>query len=66
MGYRNRARTRTWDTRVGTIELAIPKVRPRTYVPSLLHPRRRAEQALLALSRKRMCTAPRRGGSTSW
>jgi len=27
---------RTWDTRVGTIELAIPKVRPGTYFPSLL------------------------------
>ena len=40
---------RTWDTRVGTIELAIPKVRPGTYFPSLLQPRRRAEQALLAV-----------------
>lgn len=47
--YRNGTRTRTWDTRVGTIELAIPKVRPGTYFPSLLHPRRRAEQALLAV-----------------
>ena len=34
--------------RVGTIELAIPKVRPGTYFPSLLYPRRRAEHALLA------------------
>ena len=34
---------------VGTIELAIPKVRPGTYFPSLLQPRRRAEQALLAV-----------------
>lgn len=48
-GYRNGTRTRTWDTRVGTIELAIPKVRPGTYFPSLLQPRRRAEQALLAV-----------------
>src|SRR5512139_88301 len=47
--YRNGYRTRTWDTRVGTIELAIPKVRPGTYFPSLLQPRRRAEQALLAV-----------------
>jgi len=47
--YRNGARTRTWDTRMGTIELAIPKIRPGTYFPSLLHPRRRAEQALLAV-----------------
>src|SRR3954468_489908 len=48
-GYRNGTRTRTWDTRVGTIELAIPKVRPGTYFPSLLQPRRRAEHALLAV-----------------
>ena len=34
-----------WDTRMGTIELAIPKVTPCTYVPSLLQPRRRAEHA---------------------
>jgi len=47
--YRNGYRTRTWETRVGTIELAIPKVRPGTYFPSLLQPRRRAEHALLAV-----------------
>jgi transposase-like protein len=47
--YRNGYRTRIWDTRVGTIELAIPKVQPGTYSPSLLEPRRRAEQALLAV-----------------
>jgi putative transposase len=47
-GHRNGYRMRTWDTRVGTIELAIPKVRPGTYFPSLLQPRRRAEHALLA------------------
>ena len=47
--YRNGYRTRTWDTRVGTIELAIPKVRPGTYFPSRLQPRRRAEHALLAV-----------------
>jgi len=46
---RNGTRPRTWDTRVGTVELAIPKVRPGTYFPSLLHPRRRAEQALLGV-----------------
>ena len=31
--YRNGYRTRTWDTRVGTIELAIPKVRPGDVFP---------------------------------
>jgi putative transposase len=48
-GWRNGTRTRTWDTRMGTIELAIPKVKPGTYFPSLLQPRRRAEHALLAV-----------------
>jgi transposase-like protein len=48
-GYRNGSRLRTWDTRVGTIDLAIPKVRTGTYFPSLLQPRRRAEQALLTV-----------------
>jgi transposase-like protein len=47
--FRNGTRTRTWDTRMGTIELAIPKVKPGTYFPSLLQPRRRAEHALLAV-----------------
>jgi transposase-like protein len=47
--YRNGTRLRTWDTRMGTIELAIPKIRPGTYFPSLLQPRRRAEHALLAV-----------------
>jgi transposase-like protein len=44
--YRNGYRTRSWDTRVGTIELAIPKLRTGSYFPSLLEPRRRAERAL--------------------
>src|SRR5438477_5424294 len=46
--YRNGYRTRTWDTRVGTIELKVPKVTAGTYFPSLLEPRRRAEKALQA------------------
>ncbi len=47
--HRNRYRTRTWDTRVGTLELRVPKVAPGTYFPSLLEPRRRAERALAAV-----------------
>jgi transposase-like protein len=42
-------RTRRWDTRVGTIELKIPKVSAGAYFPSLLEPRRRAEKALHAV-----------------
>ena len=47
--YRNGYRTRRWDTRVGTIELKIPKVTSGAYFPSLLEPRRRAEKALHAV-----------------
>jgi hypothetical protein len=46
---RNGVREREWDTRVGTMELAIPKLRQGSYFPSLLEPRRRHERALLAV-----------------
>jgi len=47
---RNGYRTRDWDTRVGTVELAIPKLRHDSYFPAwLLEPRRRAEQAMVAV-----------------
>ena len=47
--YRNGYRTRPWDTRVGTLDLQVPKVREGSYFPSLLEPRRRSERALLAV-----------------
>ena len=43
---RNGYRSRAWDTRVGTMELQIPKLREGSYFPSLLEPRRRSERAL--------------------
>jgi transposase-like protein len=46
---RNGYRQRRWDTRVGELELAIPKLRTGSYFPSFLEPRRRAEQALVAV-----------------
>ncbi len=47
---RNGYRSRPWDTRVGTIDLQIPKLRQGTYFPGwLLEPRRRAEKALTAV-----------------
>jgi putative transposase len=46
---RNGYRPRPWDTRVGTLELAIPKLRTGSYFPSWLEPRRRAEQALVGV-----------------
>lgn len=59
---RNGYRTRRWDTRVGTIEeLAVPKLRRGVYSPEfLLTPRRRAEQALVAV----VCQAYVEGVST--
>jgi putative transposase len=46
---RNGYRPRTWDTRVGSLELQVPKLRQGSYFPSWLEPRRRAEQALVAV-----------------
>ena len=47
---RNGYRARPWDTRVGSIELQLPKLRQGTYFPGwLLEPRRRAEKALTAV-----------------
>jgi putative transposase len=46
---RNGYRRREWDTRVGTIELAIPRLRTGSFFPSFLEPRRRSEQALVAV-----------------
>lgn len=48
-GQRNGYREREWDTRVGTIELQVPRVRDGSYFPSLLDPRKRAERALVAV-----------------
>jgi transposase-like protein len=47
---RNGYRLRDWDTRAGSIELAIPKLRTGSYFPEwLLERRRRAEQALVSV-----------------
>jgi len=46
---RNGYRTRPWDTRAGTIDLALPKLRSGSYFPGwALTPRKRSEQALVA------------------
>jgi putative transposase len=46
---RNGYRPRPWDTRVGTINLAIPKLRSGSYFPSWLEARKRGEQALISV-----------------
>ena len=47
--YRNGHRPKMLDTRVGRLDLQIPKVRTGSFFPSLLEPRRRIERALLAV-----------------
>ena len=48
-GQRNGYRERPRDTRVGSIDLRVPRVRDGSFFPSLLEPRRRAERALTAV-----------------
>ena len=58
---RNGYRTRLWDTRTGTIDLAVPKLREGSYFPDwLLEPRRRAERAFVQV----VCESYVRGVST--
>ena len=47
--YRNGYRDRRWDTRLGTLELRVPKLRGSGYVPSFIEHRKRSEQALISV-----------------
>jgi putative transposase len=49
LAQRNGYRERGWETRAGRIDLAIPKLRKGSYLPSFLEPRRTAEKALTAV-----------------
>lgn len=46
---RNGYRDRTWETRAGSIDLKIPKLRQCSYFPTFLESRRTAEKALVAV-----------------
>ena len=52
---RNGHRERRWDTRAGTISLDVPKLRQGSYLPGLLEPRRRVEQALVSVDLPGLC-----------
>ena len=47
--HRNGYRSRSWDTRAGTLQLRIPKLRQGSYFPGFLEPRRMGEKALAAV-----------------
>ncbi|MDP3427143.1 MAG: transposase, partial [Humidesulfovibrio sp.] len=49
LNYRNGYRDRTLDTRVGQLQLRIPKLRQGSYFPPFLEPRKTSERALVAV-----------------
>src|SRR3954462_3420404 len=64
---RNGYRERSWATRAGELELRIAKLRQGSYFPSFLAPRRRAEQALVAVVQEAYVNGiSPRARSTGW
>src|SRR6476659_11513308 len=61
LNSRNGYRDRTWDTRAGSVELKIPKLRQGSYFPEFLEPRRTAEKAGARQGSCRLVHAAMRG-----
>ena len=64
LNYRNGYRERSFDTRLGSLQLRIPKLRQGSYFPPFLESRKTAEKALVTnprgLDRRRRCLDPAR------
>ena len=65
-GQRNGYRDRQWDTRVGTIDLRVPRVRDGSYFPVLQSRASGRSGRWRRWCRRPTCRASRRGGWTSW
>jgi transposase-like protein len=49
VNWRNGYRERSWETRLGTLDLKVPRLRQGSYLPAFLEPRRASEKALVAV-----------------